>query len=187
MTTGKPSATLLPLLLLILSACASEDEQFAETVSLGAPGSVICPPVSILPLTGSIAVFEENKDEILYRASLDSANITCIAEENALPQRADISFTGVAETERARIITGELPVFLTVINQQNRPLGKRVERLPVVLTSELNKIAYRGDFKDMPIPDIITPARQGLRFLLGFQLDEQQLRHNRTLLQQETP
>ncbi|MCY4032335.1 MAG: hypothetical protein OXF05_09495 [Hyphomicrobiales bacterium] len=150
-----------------------------ERVNLGAPGSVFCPPVSVLPLTGRITIFEENAESIIYRASIDSAIISCATEGEGLPKSADVSFSGIAESGRAEIITGELPVFLTVLYQQRVVYQKQVEDLAVVFTPEMNKIAYKGKFEDVAIPDVATSAREDLRFLVGFQLDEQQLQHNR--------
>lgn len=151
-----------------------------ERVNLGAPGSVFCPPVSILPLTGNITVFEEEDAEsVIYRASIDSAIISCATEEIGLPKSADVSFSGIAETDKAKIITGELPVFLTVLYQQRVVYQKQVEDLAVVFTPEMNKIAYNGKFEKVAIPDVTRGAREDLRFFVGFQLDEKQLRHNR--------
>lgn len=160
------------------SATSSVDEN-GRLVNLGAPGQVLCPPVSILPLTGSIAIFEEDMESVLYRASLDSAVVSCATEEEGLPKSADISFTGIAESNKAEIITGELPVFLTVLYQQRVVHQKQVEDLAVVFTPEMNKFAYSGEFEDISIPDVATSAREDLRFLVGFQLDERQLLYNR--------
>ena len=153
-----------------------------ERVNLGAPGSIFCPPVSVLPLTGRITVFEEEDAEsVVYQASIDSAIISCSTEDAGLPKSADVSFSGIAESSKAKIITGELPVFLTVLYQQRVVYQKQVEDLAVVFTPEMNKIAYKGKFEDVAIPDVARTAREDLRFLVGFQLDEQQLRHNRLI------
>ena len=154
-----------------------------------AQGDAFCPAVIILPLTGSIAVFESAQDDaaegdIAYAASLDSATITCKEESDSLPVRADIAFTGVAESDSGRIVTGMLPVFASLVSRNNILLKKAIEEQAIVLTAEMNRIAYNGNFRDMPIPLLSTGARAGMRYVIGFQLDEEQLSHNRRLAAQ---
>lgn len=168
--------------LLFLGACGNADgdnHEIEELVNLGARGSVVCPPVSILPLTARITFFEEDTESVVYRASLDSAIISCTPKRDGLPQSANISFSGIAESDKASIITGELPVFLTVLYQQRIVYQKRVEDLAVVFTPEMTKLAYSGKFEDVAIPEVSKAAREDLRFLVGFQLNKRQLQYNR--------
>ena len=168
--------------LLFLGACGGADvdnHENGELVNLGARGSVVCPPVSILPLTARITFFEEETESVIYRASLDSAIISCAFEADGLPKSADVSFSGIAESDKAEIITGELPVFLTVLYQRKIIYQKQVEDLAVVFTPEMGKLAYSGKFEDVAIPDVSRTAREDLRFLVGFQLNKRQLQHNR--------
>ena len=149
------------------------------------PGDAFCPAVVVLPVTGSIAMQETDgggrAEPLAWRASLDSASITCLHEKDSLPRRADIAFTGIAESDGGGIVTGMLPIFVSLVSRDNVLLEKRLGEQAIVLTPEMNRIAYGGDFRDMPIPVLDAGARAGLRFVVGFQLNRQQLDHNRQM------
>lgn len=157
-----------------------------------AQGDAFCPAVAILPLTGSIAMTAPadggaREGAVAWRASLDSASITCLEEKDSLPRRADIAFSGIAESESERIVTGMLPVFVSLVSRDNVLLEKAVEEQAIVLTPEMNRIAYSGGFRDMPVPLLGAEARAGLRFVVGFQLDAEQLARNRRLAAETAP
>ena len=161
----------------------------------GAQSDPFCPAVAILPLTGSVSVFGPEQGEgdgaqegaVAWRASLDSASISCQHERDSLPRRADIAFTGIAESDSGRIVTGMLPVFVSLVSRENILLHKRVEEQAIVLTAQMNRIAYGGGFRDVPIPLLDADARAGLRFVVGFQLDAAQLADNRRRAAEAAP
>lgn len=159
-------------------------QSIAQTPSSSAiRRAAFCPSVFILPLTDSITIFRRDAgketDAIFYRASLDTATVSCIVETSAFPTLAEISFTGIAETENAEIITGFLPVFVTLLDRDSKVLNKQIKENAIVLTPQVTKIAYNGTFENVPVPLMAPEARAGFRFVVGFQLDRKQLEHNR--------
>lgn len=168
---------------------SAQAEQGAERRALISAATASCPRVEALPELARVTQFADEKNPsssaILSETVLTKLDSSCITTENAVNLDIMLNFTskiGTAGLKQAAAQSSySHPYFVAVVDPSGKILAKDVFSLSPVFSSGQKEV-YSSERLQQTIPlSSKTPANK-YRIMIGFQLSESELAHNRSLL-----
>jgi hypothetical protein len=162
-------------------------QQGAERRALISAATTNCPRVEALPELARVTQFadEKNPSTILSETVLTKLDSSCITTEDTVNLDIMLNFTSTLGTAGLKQAAAQSsyshPYFVAVVNPAGKIMAKDVFSLSPVFTSGQKEV-FSSERLQQTIPLSATIPANQYRIMIGFQLSESELAHNRSLL-----
>ncbi len=175
---------------LTLSGCESTKGAFAKMSwpQWGSSGAVktaagTCPQVSLMPDLGNIAQLR-NK-QLVSETIFENITPACSATDSAATVRLAINFKGRLGPEGVKDAAVEanysLPYLVAVINPKGEIISKDIFAITLTYKKGQTEQSY-ADLLEQSIPLQKAEKATDYKIMLGFQLTDEELAYNRSVL-----
>jgi hypothetical protein len=167
---------------------SSQAAEGAERRALIKAATANCPRIEALPELARVTQFADESNPvsstILSETALTKLDSSCITTENTINLDIMLNFTSTLGTaglsQAAAQSSYSHPYFVAVVDPAGKIIAKDVFSLTPVFTSGQKEV-YSSERLQQTIPLSSTIPANQYRIMIGFQLSEKELAHNRSL------